>query len=566
MPERKPIGGKKVKRAASPRAAPQSTKAEVKPGRRLEPLGIADTNPLVRKAEYAVRGRLLERSKELEAQMREGAALPFKRIVRCNIGNPQALGQRPMTFVRQTLSLLMNPALIEAPEIAVLYPADVIERAQAYTAAVPSAGAYSDSQGVLLVRQEVAAFISERDGVEAKPEDIFLTDGASAGVKMMLQLLIRGPQDGVITPVPQYPLYSASVAMLNGTLAPYYLNEDEAWGVSDDELRAALQRAREAGASPRAIVVINPGNPTGQSLPRDAIRRILAFAAAEHLVIMADEVYQENVYGDAPPFTSFRRALAELRTEGEAGDEAAAAAAAAVQLVSFHSTSKGFSGECGLRGGYFELQGFSEEVKGELVKLASVCLCSNLVGQFTTGLMVRPPRPGDASHAQWAAERQAILDSLYSRARRIASALNQLEGFRCNAAEGAMYLFPSVALPPDAIAAAEAAATAPDEFYCLALLEATGLVVVPGSGFRQVEGTWHFRTTFLPPAEMLDEVLELIASFHQGFLAKYGGAAAAAGGAPAPAAVPADRAVVASDKPLTDGAAVPVEAEEACAA
>jgi len=88
-----------------------------------------------------------------------------------------------------------------------------------------------------------------------------------------------------------------------------------------------------------------------------------------------------------------------------------------LQLASFHSTSKGFLGECGLRGGYFELTGFDAAVKGELLKLVSIGLCSNTLGQLATGLMVRPPRRGDASHAEYVGERDAILSSLKRRAK-----------------------------------------------------------------------------------------------------------------------------------------------------
>ena len=126
------------------------------------PLNIEDINPHVKAAQYAVRGRLLDRAGQLEAQLREGVQLPFERIVKCNIGNPQALGQKPLSFVRRTLSLLLNPELLN--ESLSSYPADVVERARAYKGAVPSVGAYSDSQGVTLVREHVAEFISERDG------------------------------------------------------------------------------------------------------------------------------------------------------------------------------------------------------------------------------------------------------------------------------------------------------------------------------------------------------------------------------------------------------------------
>jgi len=338
-------------------------------------LSIDGVNPLVVRAEYAVRGRLLDKAVELERDLKAGKPMPFSRIVRCNIGNPQALGQKPLTFVRQTLSLVVNPALLEEPAVLSLYPEDVTARAKDFLSAVPSAGAYSDSQGIALVRQHVAEFISARDGgVAADPNDVFLTDGASAGVKALMTLMIRGPLDAVLVPVPQYPLYSATTTMLNGTLAPYYLDEDSAWGVTEAELQRSLDAVGVThgpmGAKARAIVVINPGNPTGQSLPQSAVEGILKFAATNGLVVMADEVYQENVYGGAPGFTSFKRALVNLQTTNPE-------LAAKAQLVSFHSTSKGFIGECGLRGGYFELQNIPQDVRAQLTKLASVSLCSN---------------------------------------------------------------------------------------------------------------------------------------------------------------------------------------------
>jgi alanine transaminase len=99
--------------------------------------------------------------------------------------------------------------------------------------------------------------------------------------------------------------------------------------------------------------------------------------------------------------------------------------------------------------------------------------------------------------------------------------LNKLEGVQCNNADGAMYVFPKVTLPPKAIDAARDAGKAPDAFYALALLEAAGIVVVPGSGFGQKKGTHHFRTTFLPPEEDMDAVIERMTQFHKEFLAKY---------------------------------------------
>ena len=259
---------------------------------RRSPLTIDELNPSVKAAEYAVRGRLLDVAKSLEERLSNGEKLPFKKVVKCNIGNPQALGQKPLTFVRQTLSLMINPDLrnTRGLDITKIYPSDVLDRAEGYTKSVPSVGAYSDSQGMKLVREHVAQFISARDGYPASADDIFLTDGASSGVKALMTMLLRGPGDAVLCPVPQYPLYSATTTMLNSTLAPYFLDESAAWGVTEAELTKAVERATAKGATPRAIVIINPGNPTGQSLPKEAIEMILAFAAREKIVVMADEV------------------------------------------------------------------------------------------------------------------------------------------------------------------------------------------------------------------------------------------------------------------------------------
>lgn len=113
-------------------------------------------------------------------------------------------------------------------------------------------------------------------------------------------------------------------------------------------------------------------------------------------------------------------------------------------------------------------------------------------------LTINPPKPGSESYAQFEAERKAEIASLRRRAHMVTDAFNSMKGLSCNFVEGAMYAFPSVSMPPKAMAAAEAAGKAPDVFYCLALLEATGISTVPGSGFGQAPGSFHLRTTILP--------------------------------------------------------------------
>jgi len=228
---------------------------------------------------------------------------------------------------------------------------------------------------------------------------------------------------------------------------------------------------------------------------------------------MADEVYQNNIYKDGAKFVSFRKVAFDMGFNGKSNDK--------LQMVSFHSVSKGFLGECGLRGGYFELHGIPLEVKQQLYKMASVSLCSNVVGQLMAGLMVNPPKEGDESHPLYIKERDTISESLKRRAKHVSRCLNSLEGMSCNNSDGAMYAFPRIYLPQRFIDHARTVGIPPDTLYCMQLLENTGNVVVPGSGFGQEAGTWHFRTTFLPPESKMDAVMERLAVFHTDFMEKW---------------------------------------------
>lgn len=446
---------------------------------------LQDLPRAVRETEYAVRGPIVARAQELERQGRE--------VIYCNIGNPQALQQRPLTYIRQLLALCQYPELIET--CAGAFPADVLATAgQVLAGTRHGLGAYSDSKGVRFIREAVAAFIEARDGIAADPEAIYLTDGASKGVQTALRILVSGPQDGVMIPIPQYPLYSATLTLYEGKQVNYYLDEGHNWKLSKAMLEASLEEARRYGVKVRAICVINPGNPTGSVLDAANIRMVIEFARAHGLAILADEVYQENVYLPGDRFTSFAKVMAEL---GERD----------VSLFSFHSCSKGFLGECGQRGGYMEIRNIPEEVVAQITKLQSVSLCANLTGQVAVYAMVRPPRPGEPSHAGYAAEREDILSRLRKRATLLADGLNAIPGITCNQVAGAMYAFPAIQLPEGRT----------DEAYCMALLEATGICVVPGTGFGQVPGTAHFRTTILPPTVKMQAVVEKLAAFHRDY-------------------------------------------------
>jgi alanine transaminase len=182
---------------------------------------------------------------------------------------------------------------------------------------------------------------------------------------------------------------------------------------------------------------------------------------------------------------------------------------------------QGFMGECGLRGGYFEMLGFTKEVKQQILKLSSINLCPNAIGQITVGLMVQPPKEGDESYTTYVQERDAILSSMQRRAVSLTSALNSIPGVQCNSIDGAMYAFPAIVLPPKLVEHAQSLGEEPDAFYCMELLKATGIVVVPGSGFGQRDGTFHFRTTILPPEDKMVEVVRQFTNFHTTFIKKF---------------------------------------------
>ncbi len=450
------------------------------------PLHLADVARGVRETQYAVRGPIVARAAELERQGR--------RIIYCNIGNPQSLGQRPLTFLRQVLALAEWPALLDGPA-ASAFPEDARAAARrALTESPYGLGAYTESKGFRFVRDAVVEFIRRRDGIPADAEHVFLTDGASKGVQSVLRLLVDGPSDGVMIPIPQYPLYSASITLLGGTQVPYYLDEAREWSLSREALETAHAQAVAKGIRVRAIAVINPGNPTGAVLDAANVEMLLDFARKHSLAVLADEVYQENVYRPQDRFVSFASVLVRRGIDD-------------VPLFSFHSVSKGLFGECGHRGGYLESRNVHPEVMAEVEKLQSVALCANSAGQLVTWVMVNPPRPGDPSFPLYDRECKEIFESLRRRAARLQQGLSAIPGIQCNGLTGAMYAFPRIQLPPGRT----------DAQYCLALLEETGICVVPGSGFGQLPGTFHFRTTILPPDDEIELVIEKLSAFHASF-------------------------------------------------
>jgi alanine transaminase len=319
-------------------------------------------------------------------------------------------------------------------------------------------------------------------------------------------MLLSSPSSGILIPIPQYPLYTATLAQFAGHALPYYLDESAGWATSPPSIDAAVADAKKKGIEPKALVIINPGNPTGALLDRNTMEQLVRVCEEHSLVLLADEVYQANLHQpEFHPFTSFKKVVKELQSP--------------VPLISFHSISKGVSGECGRRGGYFECVNVADEVKATIYKMASVGLCPPVAGQIGVDCMVRPPKEGEESYALWKKETDSIHGALASRTNLMAARLNALPGVSCVDSPGALYLYPQIRLPPAAIKVAQEVGKAPDTFYALALLDATGICVVSGTGFGQKEGENHFRLTCLCAG--VEEYVGKLETFHLDFMKKY---------------------------------------------
>ncbi len=263
-------------------------------------------NPNIIEMEYAVRGPIPQRAAELKRQ-----GIP---IISCNIGNPQALGQKPISFYRQVLGLMEEPDRIgRERRLSRLFQGNrkvfdgltdddfvsdyVLDLCDDMISKLATGmGAYTESKGPYFIREAVAQYIDARDapapsgGVGSDPESIFLTNGASEGAKHIIDILVADPTDGIMIPIPQYPLYSAAIRKAGGVQVNYYPDEDNGWTLDKSILEESFTEATRRGVTVKAIVVINPANPTGAVLPEQSARDVIDFAQRHHLAIIADEV------------------------------------------------------------------------------------------------------------------------------------------------------------------------------------------------------------------------------------------------------------------------------------
>jgi alanine-synthesizing transaminase len=396
------------------------------------PPAALKTRERLSEVRYEIRGELARRARELEAQGRT--------LIKLNIGNPGAFGFRAPEHLQRAI----------ADRIADTDP-------------------YTHQQGLPAAREAIAAFHRGRGTPNASPERVFVGNGVSELIDLSLRALLN-PGDEVLLPSPDYPLWSAATILNDGRPVYYRCKVADDFLPDPDEIEALVS------SRTRAIVLINPNNPTGAAYPRELLERIVAIAAKHGLLLMCDEIYDGILYDDAR-FVP----VAPL-----AGD---------VPCLSFGGLSK-VHRACGWRVGWAVLSGDplrSGEFHHAMDLLGALRLCANVPGQFAIDAALRGVdtigelcAPGGRLHEA----RRAVVESV--------AASGHL---KLVAPAGALYAFPGVD--------GAAARGFDDHAFALELLETQDVLVVPGSSFN-VPYRNHFRVTLLPQPDVLREVFHRI--------------------------------------------------------
>jgi alanine-synthesizing transaminase len=384
---------------------------------------------------YDIRGPVLEEAKRLEDEGR--------RIIKLNIGNPAPFG-------------------FEAPEEILL---DVIRH-------LPTAQGYSDSQGLMSARTAVVQHYQSQGIDITDVEDVWLGNGVSELISMaLLAMLDNG--DEVLIPAPDYPLWTASTSLAGGTPVHYLCDESNGWLPDLDDMAAKIT------PNTKAIVVINPNNPTGAVYPRSILEGIADLARQHGLVVMADEIYDKILYDDAV-------------------HETFGAIAPDVFTLTFNGLSKAYR-LAGFRAGWMMVTGPKKHATSYLeglTILANMRLCANVPAQHA----IQTALGG----------RQSIKDLVLPggrlRQQRDAAmtALEAIPGVTCVRPKGALYVFPR--LDPEMYPIAD------DQQFVLELLRSKHVLVVQGTGFNWAQPD-HLRIVTLPRSEDLTEAIGRIGEF-----------------------------------------------------
>ena len=330
---------------------------------------------------------------------------------------------------------------------------------------------YAPSVGILAAREAVAAECAGR-GMPMTPDRVVITSGTSEGIELALTAL-AGPGDDVLIPVPTYPLYTAVLAKIGARPVFYRTDPSRGWQPDVEHVRSLISPAT------RALVVIDPNNPTGATYSGEARAALVDLADRHNVPLLADEVYADLAFDGPVP------AIAALNPEAP--------------IITFSSLSKAYLAP-GWRMGWLAVAAPPrlDDVLAGIKKLADGRLCSNAPMEHALVAALT----GDRSH------QQAFRDALRERAALTSTRFNAIDGITCVPPTAAFYAMPKVQLPPGTT----------DEDYVLGLLRATGVLCVYGSGFATAPQDGFFRVVFLASPVELDEIYGLIGDFTGEFL------------------------------------------------
>ena len=384
---------------------------------------------------YEIRGPVLREAHRLEE---EG-----HRIVKLNIGNPAPFG-------------------FEAPEEILV---DVIHN-------LPDSQGYCESKGLYSARKAVMQYCQQIGIANVDVEDVYIGNGVSELIVMAMQGLLNDG-DEVLLPAPDYPLWTAAVSLSGGRPIHYPCDEQADWLPDIDAIKRAITPRT------RALVVINPNNPTGAVYPREVLEQLVEVARQHDLVLYADEIYDKIIY-DGIEHTP----LASLAPD--------------LLVATFNGLSKTYR-VAGFRTGWMVVSGAkhraADYVEG-LDILASMRLCANVPAQHA----IQTALGGYQSIQDFIGPE----GRLYEQRNLAHSMLNQIEGVSCVKPKGALYLFPKLDRARFNIT--------DDERFAFDLLQQEKILVVQGSGFNCPD-TDHFRIVFLPRVEELTDAIARIAAF-----------------------------------------------------
>ncbi|GAB4292709.1 MAG: pyridoxal phosphate-dependent aminotransferase [Ignavibacteriaceae bacterium] len=354
------------------------------------------------------------------------------------------------------------------PNIFDFYPPKHLLQAT-YNAMLENKNGYAPSSGI---KEAIEAIELEAEKKNiTNVQDIFVTTGASEAIDICLTALVNDGEN-VLTPTPGYPLYTAIASKLAMMENPYYLDEENGWLPDIEDIKSKINEKT------RAIILINPNNPTGSLYTLENLHEIINLALEHNLVIFSDEIYDKLLF-DGKRHIS----IASLNKD--------------VSVVTFGGLSKNYFVP-GFRIGWGIVSG-RKDVLSDYIEAINKILRARLSANHPEQFGIKPSLTGDQSHLTEGIKKlQARRDLTFKM-------LNEIPGISCVKPEGAFYAFPRLHIER------------PDSEFVSELIKETGVVVVPGSGFGQKPGTNHFRVVFLPDENILRRAYLAIGNFLEKF-------------------------------------------------